>query len=305
MTSPHTPTPDAERRRGYARWKGERGAAGLRWWVIAKGNLSLALSNRWVKVILAASLIPGVVLAGVTYFFLPLSAAALDFVLDFSAAFTFVIAAIVGARLIADDRRQGAFLAHFSRPVTRLDYMAGKFVALFLPILFVTTASPLFGIAADALVDSETVAERLQEQVGSIPDEQGLLREASYWGALGAVFWFGMIMATVTTGIVLGVSALTTRARIAGVIWFAIVAFGAAAHGILQGSLNADWPALLSWMDGLFDISSFLVGLEDNASQGRNYEFDLLTRILVLLAAAGAGLAVVHEKLRRAEGGER
>lgn len=297
--------PDAERRRGYGRWKGERGSNAWRWWVIAQGNLSLALSNRWIKVVLAASLIPGVILAGITYFFLPLSAAALDFVLDFSAMFAFIIAAVVGARLIADDRRQGAFLAHFSRPVTRIDYMIGKFVSLFLPILFVTVASPMFGIVADMAVDSETVAERLQRQAGEIPDDAGLLAAADPWGAIGAVFWFGTIMASATTGIVLGVSALTTRARIAGVIWFAIVAFGAAAHGILMEALEEDWPALLSWLDGLFDISSFLVGLEHDPSQGRILEFDLFTRASVLMAAAIVGLVVVHEQLRRAEGGAR
>lgn len=298
-----TPTPDAERRRGYARWQGERGAQGWRWWVIARGNLTLALSNVWVKAILIASLIPGVILAGITYFFLPLSAPALDAVMDFSAVFAFLVAAVVGARLVSDDRRQGAFLAHFARPVTRIDYMVGKFLALFIPIFFVTTVPSLFGIVADASVDSTTVAQRIQDEFGDIPDEQGLLRQASYTGALGAIFWFGVIMAATTSCIVLGISALTTRARIAGVIWFAVVAFGQAAHGILQETLDEDWSALLSWLDGLWDISSFLVGLENDPSQGRILEFDLVTRVLVLAGVAAVGLVVVHEQLRRAEGG--
>lgn len=300
-----TSVPEAERRRGYARWKGVRGAYAWRWWVIAQGNLSLALANKWVKTLLVMSLIPGVILAGVTYFFLPLSAVALDLVLDFSAVSAFLVAAVVGSRLVSDDRRQGAFLAHFSRPVTRHDYMIGKFVALFLPILFVTTAPALFGIAADLAVDSETVADRLGGAAGDIPDEAGVLRQANYWGAIGAVFAYGLVVATSTSGIVLGVSALTTRARIAGVIWFAVVAFGQAAHGILHDALGVDWSALLSWFDGLWDVSSFLVGFEHDPRQGRFLEYDLYLRSTVLLAAGAAGLVVVHEQLRRAEGGAR
>lgn len=296
---------DAERRRGYARWEGERGSGAGAWWVIARGNLSLALANRWVKVVLVASLIPGVILAGVTYFFLPLSATALDFVLDFSAVFTFLLAAIVGARLIADDRRQGAFLAHFARPVTRYAYIAGKFVALFLPLFFVTTASAIFGIAADVAVDSETIAQRIQAEAGEIPDETGFLTQANAWSALGAVLWFGLIMAGSTTGIVLGVSALTTRARIAGVIWFALVGMGAAAHQILRASLRQAWPAFLSWMDGLFDLSSFLLGFTNDPERGRILEYSLGVRVAGLLIPALIGLVVVHEQLRRAEGGAR
>lgn len=300
--------PSAERRRGYARWEGQTSARGWRWWVIARGNLALALANRWTKVVLVASLIPGVILSGITYFLLPLSAVALDGVLDATAVFAFLVAALVGARLVADDRRQGAFLAHFSRPVTRLDYLAGKFVALAIPLLFVTTASPLFAIMADASVDDSTFAERVRDLGEFVPtdsDEAAYLREASYGGAIGAVLWFGILVAGTTSAIVLGLSALTTRARIAGVIWFAVVGLGAAAHGLLFEVLDVEWPALLSWFDTVRDASSFLLGLETDRSAGRILEFDLMTRTLVLVLAAAAGLVLVHEQLRRAEGGAR
>lgn len=308
MTAPVVPAPAAERRKGYGRWKGERTAQAWRWWVIARGNIALSISNKWVKVALVASLIPGVILSGITYFFLPLSAIVLDGVLDAGLLFAFLAAALMGARLVSEDRRQGAFLAHFSRPVTRWDYLAGKFVALALPLVFVITAGPLFAIAADAAVTGETFVDRLEEQTGSSVEEfdtGGYLREASYWGAIGGVLWFGVIAATTTAGIVLGVSALTTRTRIAGVIWFAIVGLGAAAHGILQEAIDKDWPALLSWLDGLADVSSYLMGIRHDPQVGQSLEFSPFLRMGILAAAAVVGLIVVHEQLRRAEGGER
>lgn len=301
-------TPAAERRRGYHRWTGERGARAWRWWVIARGNMSLAVGNNWVKFVLAASLIPGIILAGITYFFLPLSAVVLDSVMDASLIFVFLLAALVGARMVSEDRRQGAFLAHFSRPVTRLDYMAGKFAALAIPTFFVATVSGYVAIGADMSVDSETMAERLQRESGAPVDEfdnVGYLREASYLGALGAVTWWGLVVAATTTGIVLGLSSLTTRARIAGVAWFALVAFGAASHGILSEALEEDWPATLSWMDGLGDLSSHLLGIRETQFNDQDLELNPAVRFLVLAGAAALGLAAVNEQLRRAEGGVR
>jgi ABC-2 type transport system permease protein len=44
--------------------------------------------------------------------------------------FTFLILAWFGAGLIAEDRRLGAHLLYFARPLTRLDYLLGKFLTL-------------------------------------------------------------------------------------------------------------------------------------------------------------------------------
>lgn len=307
--APAGASPAAQRTRGYSRWKGERSAQGLRWWVIAQGNLRLSLANRWVKTVLVMSLAPGVILSGITYFFLPLSAPVVDAVLDGCLVFAFLIAAIVGARMISEDRRQGAFLAHFARPVTRLDYILGKLVALLIPLLFVTSASALLAIAADASVDSENFAERLERETGdgfsSEFDTVGYLREASYAGAVGAVLGWSLVASLATAGIVLGISALASRARLAGVAWFAVVAFGWAAHNILQDILDEDWPALLSWQDNLTDLSSRLLGLKSDPQVDQVLEFHPALRAGVLLVAAAVGLAVVHEQLRRAEGGLR
>lgn len=309
MSAPPAPAPAAEpaaqRARGYQRWRGARTAQAWRWWVIAHGNLSLALANTWVRLTLAASFIPGIIVAGITYFFLPLSPIVLDGVMDGTLIFAFLLAALVGARLVSEDRRQGAFLAHFARPVTRVDYMLGKVVALALPMFAVIVASPLLAISADASVEDSDFAQRVREVAQNIPDDQGYLRGVGYGEAIGAVVAFGIIASLTTTGIVLGLSALTTRARIAGVIWFAVVAFGAAAHGILETATRQDWPALLSWLDGLQDISSFLVGMGNDPNLGRMLEYDLVARTAVLAGAALLGLLVIHEQLRRAEGGAR
>jgi ABC-type transport system involved in multi-copper enzyme maturation permease subunit len=65
------------------------------------------------------------------------------------AFFSLMIVAWYGAGLIAEDRRLGANLLYFSRPITRLDYLLGKgsgafafgFLALTLPCLLVCSVA--------------------------------------------------------------------------------------------------------------------------------------------------------------------
>ena len=295
-TAPST----AERAQGYTPWDGELTRGGARWWIIARGNLAVAWSNRWVKAILLPSLLPGIVVGGVVYFFLPLSPQLLTNTLQTDTLFAFLVGALVGARLISEDRRQGAFMAHFSRPVRRIDYLAGKIVALLIPLLFVTMAAGMMVIAADASLSADTLAQRLGPGANSLPGARGLLTHIEPWRALGAVVSYGLLVSFGTVGIVLGLSGLTSKARNAGVAWFALVALGTAAQGILQGATRADWPALLSWNDTVGDIAAWVTGLP-----GGRREFSLFLRAGLLLALSAAGIAFVDWRLRRAEGGER
>ena len=211
--------------------------------------------------------------------------------------------------MVSEDRRQGAFLAHFSRPVTRLDYILGKLVALLVPLLFVTSANGLLVLAADAAVTEETLLERVAEQQGGSFDETaerlgyGLI-ESHAQTALAVLAW-SAIVSLATAGIVLGLSALTTRARLAGVAWFAVVAFGWAAHNVLQEIMEEDWPALLSWQDNMTDLSSRFLGLGHDPQLGQVLEFHWTVRAAIPLALGAVGILLVHEQLRRAEGGMR
>ena len=302
------PAAEAERRTGYAPWKGERTAQAWRWWVIARGNILLGIGGRWTKLVLLASLIPGIILAGITYFFIPLSALALWTTFQAGIVFAFLLSAMMGARLISEDRRQGAFLAHFSRPVRLRDYVLGKAVALFLPLLFVLAASPLFGVLADQLVPAETVAERLQREANVDPNDvndPGFLADLAWYEAAGSILVYSVAAAATTTGIVLGISSLTSRARYAGVAWFGLVAVGAAAAGLLEEALNKEWPALLSWQDNLVDFGTWTLGLDTNRLARPDYQLDGPTRILAMALVAAVGFGLVVWQLRRAEGGLR
>jgi hypothetical protein len=291
----------AERAKGYKAWGGTRGAQRFPWWVIAKGNLQLAWANRWVKAVLILSLVPGVIAAGVIYFFLPLSTRILIMVLQAGVVFVFLLAALVGARLISEDRRQGAFIAHFARPVTRRDYLVGKLLALALPVFAVSTLSGLLAVAADQSVSNETLADRLGSAAARSDVFDGYLAHVPPGQAVQAILAFGLIAVVTTTGLVLGVSALTTSTRTAGLAWFAIVALGGAAKNVLEPATRAQWPALLSWYDAMTDLAAWAAG----QAPGPQLEFVPWPRLLLLVALSIVGVAFVDWRLRVAEGGAR
>src|SRR5581483_3168263 len=178
-----------------------------------------------------------------------------------SALFTVIVGALVGARLVAEDRRQGAFLAHFSRPVRGRDYLLGKALALAIPLFFVASSAGLLGIAADAAVPSESFAQRLDRISGGraadIPGaDVAFLQHVERGPALAGVIGWALVVSLTTMGMVLGISALSSQARTAGVVWFALVTLGAAAHSILQEAIRgAQWPALFSWLDDTTDLA--------------------------------------------------
>lgn len=294
----------AQRARGYSRWKGARDATRFQWWVIAKGNMRLAWGSWLVKGALLLSLVPGFFLAGITYFFLPLSGSSLARTMGGSALFTVIVGALVGARLVAEDRRQGAFLAHFSRPVRGRDYLLGKALALAIPLFFVASSAGLLGIAADAAVPSESFAQRLDRLSGGraadLPGaDAAFLQHVDRVSALVGVVAWALIVSLTTMGMVLGISALSSQARTAGVVWFALVTLGAAAHNILQEAIrDASWPALLSWLDNANDLASMLLG-----GKGEGIEYDVVTRVAVLAIPAIAGIALVAWRVRRAKEG--
>jgi ABC-2 type transport system permease protein len=71
--------------------------------------------------------------------------------LDHAAAASVIFPAIVGAGLLASDRRTGALQIYFSRPVSRLDYLAGKVIAATAFVALVTAVPSI-------LIWIETVA---------------------------------------------------------------------------------------------------------------------------------------------------
>ena len=58
--------------------------------------------------------------------------------LDWQNVFVFFVTILIGAPLIADDRRANALQIYLAKPLTRVEYIVGKLAVLFAFLAFVT-----------------------------------------------------------------------------------------------------------------------------------------------------------------------
>jgi ABC-2 type transport system permease protein len=126
---------------GYRRYPGRRRPHGTAWWVIARQQMRAVLTQKRYLALLLVAWIPFVARVVQIYLaanfqqaaFLATSAQLFRSFLDQQGLFVFLL--IVGASgAIADDRRANALQVYLSKPLTRVEYIAGK---LFAPLAFV------------------------------------------------------------------------------------------------------------------------------------------------------------------------
>ena len=118
-----------------------------------------------------------------------------------------VMATVVGAGEIAEDFRTGALTFYLGRPVTRLDYVLGKTVAVSAAVLAVTLLPTLVLFAAQALFEGSW----------------GWLRDHAR--VLPAALGMSLLVCVFASGFVLGLSGMVKRRRWATVT-VAAVLFG-------------------------------------------------------------------------------
>jgi ABC-2 type transport system permease protein len=188
--------------------------------------------------------------------------------------FMLLVAAGVGAGLIADDMRHRSLTLYLSRPVTSLGYVAAKAsivgLALFLAVAFPGVVAPI--VAA---------------LLGYTGWETALL-------ALGAGLAFGLLAVGVFGLLVLMFSSLTTRKGIAAAAMFAV---GFASSGLAQPLRNlfeADELLHISLYENLLAVGRLVYGVEQ---VGITWEVSLA----ILAAMMVGALAITLLRIRTIE----
>ena len=148
--------------RGYTHWEpsGERSYPA--WWIIARRGITEPLKSRWLLTLVIASWIPALVKGTIIYFTIragdlvdalsggwsSIDAAGFLSFLEGQRFPVFALLAIVGAGLIASDRRDNGLSLYFSRPLGLRSYVGGKAAIIifyyFMVTLFPTLALCLF-----------------------------------------------------------------------------------------------------------------------------------------------------------------
>ncbi len=145
--------------RGYTHWQPSGGTTLPAWLVIARRGVSEPLKRRWLLLLILMAWVPAIVKGGIIYFKLKAGDLAdllgggwasigpdgfLSF-LEGQRFFVFVLLAIVGAGLIAADRRDNGLSLYFSRPLSLVDYLGGK-AAVIVFFYFMVTLFPSYAL---------------------------------------------------------------------------------------------------------------------------------------------------------------
>lgn len=163
-----------------------------------------------------------------------------------------IVVGLIAPPLISQDVRSRAFLLYFSRPLTRQQYIGGKFatVAAFL-VLTCTLPQLLLYVFAVLLSPDVSVV-------------------AYTWDLPLRTMAASMVMIVPTTMLALMLSALTTETRFATFGWFIIWIFGLAAYSVMR-NLSGEPPDLMLRLSFLFllfsDLSTYILDIPSLTSR--------------------------------------
>ena len=142
----------------YRHYDGPLEAPVQRWWAIAKMSMRLAIKKKGFWIWSALSGYWYVILITIFYFIDVLSQntqaveaffAQIKWKDQFLNAFSisqlllFIIALLIGIGSIANDNRANALLIYLSKPCSKVDYLIGKWLGIFIPIVIVTVVPTL------------------------------------------------------------------------------------------------------------------------------------------------------------------
>ncbi len=199
-----------------------------------------------------------------------------------------VITAVVGAPMIAEDRRAKALRLYFSRPITHLEYVLGKFLAV-AAFAVVVLVVPLIAMYVLEL---------------GLSDKDGLAAERL--PTLLASFGPALLACGVLTMLVLGISSLSARTNHASIGFFAVFGITGMVSQILAGVFrNPTWQAISPWSSLRRVTAQMLPMPELKASRmfqlPVDSTWDVGTAWLSLAVWTGLGLGALFWSMRKVE----
>jgi ABC-2 type transport system permease protein len=231
---------------GYRRYRGGR-AGGRAWLVIMKTGIRTMLGDRKFIGLLAASWIQFVVRAVQFYIAANFSQAAViapkadtfrDF-FDKQDIFVYILTVTLGSRLIAQDLRANALQIYLSKPLTRAEYIFGKFGILASFLLFITWVPALLLLGV---------------QVAFAGNFEFLKANAYLFPAI--TVYAALEVAMVSTAM-LALSSLSTNSRFVGIMYTGLIFFSQAVYGVLRfitTSTRLSWVAFGNNLAQLGDV---------------------------------------------------
>lgn len=226
---------------GYRRYQGPRAATGRAWTIITREGIRTLMAKRAFIGLLLLSWLPAIVRAVQIYAaanlpqaqFLAADAKLFRTFLEQQEVFLFFITVYAGTGLIANDRRANALQIYLSKPLTRAEYICGKFGVLLVLLLCVTWVPAVLLLVIQIMFT-------------------GSFRFVlSNLFLLPAITLYSLIQVTSVGAAMLALSSLSKSSRYVGVLYAGLIFFSQAVYGIVRGMTH---DSTLAWLSVPLDL---------------------------------------------------
>ena len=270
---------------GYRRYEGQREPHGRTWWVIAKAGLMERLRERKFLGLLLFAWLPFIVRAVQMYLaanipqaaVLAATASTFHEFIDQQSIFVFFITIYVGSGLIANDRRANALQIYLSKPLTRVEYVAGKLATLVMLLAAVTWVPGMLLLLLQMLFAGNFTF--LRTNLFLIP----------------AITLFSAILVLLSAFAMLALSSLSKSRRFVAMMYAGLIFFTAAMYQALREMTGSRVWAVISPEDVLDVIAAAIFRSPATTS------VPMWSALLVIVVLIAASLWILERRVRGVE----
>ena len=271
----------------YRRYQGVRRPVGQAWQVIAWAGIRAMLAKRNYVFLMILSWVPFLVSAVGLYLsanfpgqvgnFFAASPAMFRSFLDRQATFVFFMTIWAGAGLIANDSRANALQIYLSKPLLRIEYIAGKLSVLLFFLLGVTLVPGVLLILL---------------QIAFSGSFTFITHNAS---VIPSVILGSLVQVIVASTTMLALSSLSKSSRFAALMYTGAIFFTDALAGVLRavtGSTRMSWISISADMNQVTDAIF---------RQAPKFETPWIVSLFVLLGLVAVSISVLERRVRGVE----
>ena len=270
----------------YRRYQGTRNPVGRAWSVIAWSGIRAMLAKKAYLFLMIVSFVPFVVNAVRIYFttnfpqtgsFFQVTPSTYRSFLDSQGIFVFFMTIWAGAGLIANDRRANALQIYLSKPLLRMEYIAGKWAVLLAFLLSVTMLPGLLLVLLHVMFAGSF--DFVIQHKHIIP----------------SIILGSMLTVVVSSITMLALSSLSKSSRYAALLYTGAVFFTQALFGaltLLTGNTRGSWVSIGANLTQVSDVIF---------RQPPRYDTPWLVSLMVLLALVVLSVSVLERRVRGVE----
>src|SRR6267143_1287381 len=270
---------------GYRRYGGSKAPLGQGWIVIARAGIRSMFAKRVFLGLLLLAWVPFLVRSVSFYFAANLPQAAIlapsaDTFRQFlqqQAIFVFFVTVYVGAGLIANDRRANALQIYLSKPLTRIEYVAGKLAILATFLLLVTW------VPAIALLIVQM----------SFAGNFTFLKNNLF--LFPAITVFSVVEVLLVAMTMLALSSLSNSSRYVGILYTGVIFFSSAIYGVLYAVTRSTQFSWISFPANLEQIGNVIF------RQPLRYETPWPVSLFIIVLGIALSGVILERRVRGVE----